>query len=120
MEGTIGLAPHPSSSAEARSFVRAGLLRCGRQDILDDALLLTSKLVTNASCHARTGIVLELHVGADGVRVAVSDESADRPHKRRRQSELESGRGLLLVDVLADSWGVVEEGLGKAVWFQLA
>jgi anti-sigma regulatory factor (Ser/Thr protein kinase) len=120
MKGTIGLDPDPSSVAEARNLVHAGLVECGREDLLDDAVLLTSELVTNATLHARSRIGLKLEVGAEGLRVAVSDESPAHPQKKHDRGELESGRGLLLVDSMADTWGVTQHGKGKAVWFRLA
>jgi anti-sigma regulatory factor (Ser/Thr protein kinase) len=81
---------------------------------------LTSELVTNAIIHAGTRVAVTLRVVGDSIRIAVVDESTDRPHPRSSPDHLGGGRGLMLVETLADSWGVSAEGDGKSVWFELA
>jgi anti-sigma regulatory factor (Ser/Thr protein kinase) len=120
MEETIRLSPHPTSARAAREFVAKTLVGWGRVNQVEAAVLLTSELVTNAIIHARTRVVVTLRVVGDSVRIAVVDESTERPYPRPQPDQLGGGRGLMLVEALADSWGVSAEGGGKSVWFELA
>jgi anti-sigma regulatory factor (Ser/Thr protein kinase) len=87
----------------------------------DDLRLLVSEVVTNSVIHAQADspgeVVLDVWASDDVVRVAVTDrgpgfEPARPPRPRER-----SGWGLVMVDRLADNWGV-ELGEGTAVWFE--
>lgn len=93
-------------------------------DVLDLAVLLTSELVSNAVVHGHSPV--ELLVSHDGhrIRVEVADglpgplpQAPDRPAGDRT-----SGRGLVIVDQLADRWGCRprENPAGKVVWFELS
>jgi len=96
------------------------LLRWGRPDQTEAAVLLTSELVTNAIVHARTQVAVTVQLDDASLRVVVVDESAEPPNRREGADHLGGGRGLRLVEALAASWGVSPEGHGKAVWFELA
>ncbi|MYS14013.1 ATP-binding protein, partial [Streptomyces sp. SID4982] len=62
-------------------------------------------------------VTLRLLSGAERrLRVEVEDSSSALPRRREPQDDGVSGRGLLLVDMLADAWGVEARGGGKAVW----
>ncbi|MFD7687359.1 ATP-binding protein [Streptomyces sp. NPDC059781] len=92
---------------------------CGRTD---DVLLCVSELATNALLHGvppGRGFLLRLLPYADGVRVEVHDSGGGVPAVPRDEPD-ESGRGLLLVAGLADTWGVGERGPGKVVWCEFA
>ncbi|CAL9610950.1 hypothetical protein SUDANB108_05656 [Streptomyces sp. enrichment culture] len=92
----------------------------GRPDISDVAELLTSELVTNAIVHTDHDAVLTATVGPRGLHVEVRDFVARRPRLRMPAAdEGTNGRGLFLVQSLADAWGVRPHGVGKAVWFEL-
>jgi anti-sigma regulatory factor (Ser/Thr protein kinase) len=84
----------------------------------DVAELLTSELVTNALVHTDGDAVITATV-TDRLRVEVRDFVARRPQLRAPASDGTSGRGLMLVHSLADSWGVLRHGVGKSVWFEL-
>jgi anti-sigma regulatory factor (Ser/Thr protein kinase) len=92
-------------------------------EILDDALLLISELVTNAVRHGSPPILLALECDGEGLRVRVRDGAPALPRPRDSIPEDEGGRGLALVDALSDAWGaepvVDEHGGGKSVWFEL-
>ncbi|MFI1678876.1 ATP-binding protein [Streptomyces sp. NPDC020607] len=100
-----------------------------RPDLTDTARTLVSEIVTNAVTHTGSlTIDLETVVLRDGVRVAVYDDhAATEPLAALDVSrDSEHGRGLLLVQALADDWGVApaarphgEGGEGKNVWFEL-
>ncbi|MGV9500422.1 ATP-binding protein [Streptomyces sp. NPDC003642] len=92
----------------------------GRSDLSDVAELLTSELVTNAIVHTDHDAVLTATVGPRGLHVEVRDFVACRPRPRRPVADDgTNGRGLFLVESLADAWGVRPHGVGKAVWFEL-
>jgi two-component sensor histidine kinase len=84
--------------------------------------LVASELVTNAIVHADTDVEVRLAVDAADVWLEVLDEAPGRPW-HPPPSPLETcGRGLVLVDALADSWGVadVAGSLGKMVWMRVS
>lgn len=109
---------------EARKALRELLRQCGRpgrSDLPDIAELLTSELVTNAIVHTDHDAVLTATVGPRGLHVEVRDFVARRPRLRLPVTDDgTNGRGLFLVQSLADAWGVRAHGVGKAVWFELA
>jgi anti-sigma regulatory factor (Ser/Thr protein kinase) len=116
------LAPGVEAPADARRMVRHALVHWGLGDLVPDVSLLVSELVTNVVRHARTPATIMLCV-ADGVlEVAVGDRAGQLP-VRGASGELgtarEGGRGLQLVDRIADEWGVSREGAAKHVWFRL-
>ncbi|MDQ0789582.1 PAS domain S-box-containing protein [Streptomyces sp. B3I7] len=117
--------PVGRSVATARSFVRDTLQGWGFADIVDDAVVLTSELVTNAVVHAGTSADVLCLRTEDGVRVEVSDLYPDRelPVQSAAVSmgspDREGGRGLQLCAALATRWGVEYTPTHKQVWFQL-
>lgn len=117
LQASIALAPHPTSSFAARNFVGGTLQGWGRGDLVEDAVLLTSEVVTNAIVHAGTDLIVSVRLDGARARVAVRDDDATVPSKR--QPSLDGGRGLSLVEALAGSWGTFRFGDGKAVWFEL-
>ncbi|MCK8434914.1 ATP-binding protein [Streptomyces sp. D2-8] len=105
---------------EARRALRELLGQWGRHGRSDVAELLTSELVTNAIVHTDHDAVLTATVGPRGLRVEVRDFVARRPRVRVPVAdEGTNGRGMFLVQALADAWGVRPHGVGKAVWFEL-
>lgn len=104
----------PSAAIWVGNLRRIGakkLTTCGLSVVADDAQLLISELVTNALQHG-TGnqLVFHLTIGTDAIVMAVSDGSPDRPEVRTASVEEESGRGMFLIDALADTWGVSPDG----------
>jgi len=88
----------------------------------ETALLLVSELVTNAVRHARTGgtaVVLRLEAAGSWLRIEVHDADPRMPQPRTPDRLDESGFGFVLLDALADRWGVREATIGKAVWAEL-
>ncbi|MER5181886.1 SpoIIE family protein phosphatase [Streptomyces sp. NPDC002896] len=117
--------PVGRSVATARSFVRDTLQGWGFTDIVDDAVVLTSELVTNAVVHAGTAAeVLCLRTG-DGARIEVADRYPEREIPLQQSlatmgsPDREGGRGLQLCAALASRWGVEYTSTYKQVWFQL-
>ncbi|GAA1396328.1 hypothetical protein GCM10009639_32320 [Kitasatospora putterlickiae] len=105
-----------------RHRLRAALGLWGVPELADTAELLTSELVTNALRHTGQGAVFDaVLTGDQRLRVEVHDGAARLPGRRRDPDMYAtSGRGLLLVEALADSWGVQLRGDGKVTWFELA
>ena len=108
----------------------AGLARPPTRDPLADwslghlevtAVLLVSELLSNAVRHARTGLVLELGLETYGswLRIEVLDADPQPPEPRTPDTLDESGFGFVLIEALADKWGVRPTTAGKAVWAEL-
>ncbi|WP_445029137.1 ATP-binding protein [Streptomyces sp. SAS_270] len=105
---------------EARRALRDLLRHWGRPGRSEIAELLTSELVTNALIHTDHDAVLTATVSPRGLRVEVRDFVGRRPRLRVPDADDGThGRGLVLVQSLADAWGVRAHGVGKAVWFEL-
>ncbi|MES5818756.1 ATP-binding protein [Streptomyces sp. RG80] len=105
---------------EVRRALRELLRQWGRPGRSEIAELLTSELVTNALVHTDHDAVLTATVGPGGLRVEVRDFVARRPRLRVPNADDGThGRGLVLVQSLADAWGVRAHGVGKSVWFEL-
>ncbi|MEU4000242.1 ATP-binding protein [Streptomyces fungicidicus] len=105
---------------ESRRALRELLRHWGTPERSAVAELLTSELVTNALVHTDYEAVLTATVGPRGLRVEVRDFVAHEPRPRPRSTEEGThGRGLVLVESLADEWGVRRHRVGKSVWFEL-
>lgn len=90
-------------------------------DAADVAELLASELVTNALIHTEHGAVVTATVEDSTLHVEVQDFMAGLPVSDVPNADLgTSGRGLILVERLADAWGVrTAQGVGKVIWFEL-
>ncbi|MFE1288328.1 ATP-binding protein [Streptomyces sp. NPDC058751] len=105
---------------EARRALREHLRHWGKQGSAETAELLTSELVTNALVHTDDDAVLTATIGPCGLRVEVRDFVGSGPRMCVPDADDGThGRGLVLVQSLADAWGVRSHGVGKAVWFEL-
>ena len=116
------LPPTAESATVARWLVTDLLRGSADPDAVDTAALLTTELVSNAIRHTGDELSLTVRLGAGRLRVCVSDTSHRRPQLVQASARDTSGRGLHLVEALADRWGVDPDGrgLGKTVWFELA
>ncbi len=129
---TAAYEPEPSTAAEARRFVRETFRSWGvpgsaaqASDLIDDVVLLTSELVTNAVVHAGTQVQVTCRMTGTAVEVAVRDRHPSRPlgvpaYPADDLAGRTSGRGLLLPSALATAWGVTYARTAKAVWFRIA
>lgn len=111
----------PATFAEARRFVREMAGAAVSREVLDDALLLTSELVTNAVRHGSPEDPIELTVSVDDrtLRISVRDRGPGfDPNEPGVRSE-GGGWGLDLVRRLSSRWGVDRGGTGTDVWFQI-
>jgi serine phosphatase RsbU (regulator of sigma subunit)/anti-sigma regulatory factor (Ser/Thr protein kinase) len=122
--------PEPAAAAAARRFVRQTLqswdiaARSHEADrLVDDAVLLTSELVTNAVVHAGTALDVTCRIAAGELEIAVRDRHPARTLPdipAAASTSAERGRGLLLPSALASSWGVTYARTAKAVWFRMS
>ncbi|MFJ5643995.1 SpoIIE family protein phosphatase [Streptomyces sp. NPDC093223] len=106
--------------ARARAHVRALLLRWGTRDgTRDNAVLLTSELVTNAVRFATGPVTVRLIRSGHGLLVEVGDTGNGRPRLSRGGLFDDAGRGLHVVHKLTTRWGVRWTDAGKVVWAEV-
>jgi anti-sigma regulatory factor (Ser/Thr protein kinase) len=126
----VRLAALPSAVPWARRVLRHMLTEWQLESIADTAALLVSELVTNAVDASAAGasrdhgtlpmIGLTLRLTADSLALEVWDSSPLRPVRQEADSAADHGRGLVLVDALADAWGDRAADGGKVVWCEVA
>jgi anti-sigma regulatory factor (Ser/Thr protein kinase) len=104
--------------AGARHFVR-DILSDQPRETVEAAELMTSELATNSVRHARSDFELAVQRSRDEIRVEVSDHGRGQPVPRAPSPRERSGRGLQIVEGLAEDWGVTPSPDGKLVWFTL-
>jgi anti-sigma regulatory factor (Ser/Thr protein kinase) len=107
------------SVANGRRFVRETL--GSRHPALENVALGVSELATNAIMHTPSGDGGQFTIGliAHGpvVRAEVTNDGTTASKPRvRREVESEHGRGILIIEALADSWGVIEHSGTTTVW----
>jgi len=108
----------------ARRFVGSALANQGHDSQVDDVVLLTSEVVTNAVLHGGPHrfddeVVVWLESTGSTVRVEVHDHNLTRPAVGDVPGTGPSGRGMYVLDRLASAWGVTANLLGKWVWFEV-
>ncbi|KPI01326.1 putative anti-sigma regulatory factor, serine/threonine protein kinase [Actinobacteria bacterium OK074] len=123
----------PRGPGIARATIRAVLTAHGLAELVDRAELLACELATNSVRHTKGPASVQLRWLHPVLRVSVWDMGPDLPTlpgslgapPARPGEGADSGRGLLILDAVADRWGgcAVEDGLygpgGKTLWFEL-
>jgi Histidine kinase-like ATPase domain len=117
---TIALRADADSPAMARRFVTQTCANWGVSRLAKLASLIASELVTNAVVHARTPSVMGLQLQPTALNLSVRD-SDPRPMHRpipgaTGAHNRDHGRGLLILDAMADGWGCMSTATGKVVW----
>lgn len=123
----LEIGPDPAEVGRARRWARSRLAGSGMdrdEQAAEILVLIVSELVTNAVVHTGCPAVLRILFGlgaaeAGTVRVEVADGCATPPNPRHAGGEDTGGRGLELVDGLADRWGWQPEGAGKRIWCEV-
>lgn len=125
----LEVGPDPAEVGRARRWARSRLVGSGigvDEPLAETLILLISELVTNAVVHTGCPAVLRMLFGGAGssgaagtVRVEVADASDCPPLQRHAEGDDTGGRGLELVDGLADRWGWLPEGTGKQIWCEV-
>jgi len=114
------VAERPDEIASARHFVAHHGQAWGYDDVIEDALVVVSELVTNAILHAHSECDLLLKDADQILRIEVIDGGQGSPELQRPAAHAEHGRGLLLVSAMCAAWGVDTLSDGrKMVWAEL-
>jgi serine/threonine-protein kinase RsbW len=112
----------PDQISHARDFTRRVLGPC---PVLDEAVLLVSELATNAVEHTATAHGGSFHVtiyqNDASLLIAVTDDGSKDVPTPAHPADIftETGRGLDLVDLIANRWGHCGDEYGRTVWFEL-
>ncbi|GCD99152.1 ATP-binding protein [Embleya hyalina] len=123
---SLGLPATTESPGAARRIVESALVRwLVPGDSVETMLLVVSELVTNAVAHGKGPVGFSLScgeknaTGSSVLRVEVTDASCERVRRRQAAGHEEHGRGLALVEALADRWGQDLFPQGKRVWCEI-
>ncbi|ARF58644.1 SpoIIE family protein phosphatase [Streptomyces gilvosporeus] len=109
----------PDALSAARHMIRAAVRAWGARERSEEIELVADELITNALLHTDGEAIVNIrmpHSAMRRLRLEVEDHSSSLPRRREPGEAGVSGRGLLLVDRLADVWGVEPRGTGKCVW----
>jgi len=111
--------PSNASPSAARAFVdrHAAHLSTDRREEVE---LMVSELATNCVRHADAAFVVEVVRSPGGLRVEVTDDAGGQPVLGFPDPLATSGRGLSLVDLMSDDWGIRIEGGATTVWFAVS
>ncbi len=113
-------ASEPESVPAARRFA-TDALRGVAADVLDSVELMVSELATNCVRHASTQFDVKISRQRDTIRVEVTDRAGGTPTMRSPGPDEPTGRGLQIVNMFSESWGVdLQSAVGKTVWFTIA
>lgn len=112
----------PAATPSSRHFLLDVLVAWQLHDLRDVAGLATSELVTNAVLHTAGDVRLTVRrLGEHQIWIGVTDDSDRLPHLHQAAAEDISGRGLAIIDLVADEWGVdLDTAGGKTVWLRLS
>ncbi|MCF2531789.1 ATP-binding protein [Yinghuangia soli] len=111
--------PLPASVGEARHWAAKWLAGQGIPDhVIDDVTLCLSEVTTNAVRHhgSTTPLHVRLAIHATVVRLSVQDDNCAPPSPRSPAEDDENGRGYVILDALAATWGFSSSARGKTVW----
>ena len=103
----------------ARRFAAGALSGRFSAELVDDAVLVMSELVTNAFLHGKSPVVVQISASDDVVRLEVADASRSAPMRGLADSNAMTGRGVGLIETLSARWGVAPEAHGKTVWCEI-
>jgi anti-sigma regulatory factor (Ser/Thr protein kinase) len=115
------LPAEPASAGVLRRQLRALLVSLPPAQ-LDDVVLTASEVVANAVLHGAGPVTVWIWPGRHGLRVEVTDNGGGTPQLTQASDPRdEGGRGLFIVEEVADRWGVIpsQQGQGKTVWFEI-
>ncbi len=114
-------APTARGPGLARRFVGEAMQDWGLPELSDDLALVVGELATNAVVHGRSAFTVAVSRVRGGVRVVVGDCNTASPRVRQFDSDrAEGGRGLVLVEAVAQRWGHDAVANGKLVWAELS
>lgn len=107
----------PAAVGLLRDLTEFHLSMWGLAALAPDLVLIVSELATNA-VNAAPDRLIDMRVSVNGqeVRIELEDPVRDPPRLRDAEPDELGGRGLGIVDLLADEWGAQQEPDGKVVW----
>lgn len=114
----LELLPNPLAAAQARAWLKSRLSDWSA-DRVEVVQLLVSELVTNAVLHTDGSVEVTVARSSSGITVEVADRNPSKPVVKTYSRDAATGRGLHLVEALADAWGVRGDENRKAVWFRV-
>lgn len=114
---TLSIPADSASIASARKFTESFLRTRGLEGLVDTMVLLVSEVVTNAIIHGGSAAELCLMQRGNSIRAEVRDGSQLLPAVKQYSDSATTGRGMLIVESLASSWGTETQEGGKVVWF---
>jgi anti-sigma regulatory factor (Ser/Thr protein kinase) len=115
----LSLPLQPGCLADLRMWARSWMTRHPTGADPDSVLLALTELVTNSSKHGAGPVDVSMHRERRQLWLSVTDRSDGLPLQPPTGDELEGGRGVALLEVLATSWGVrLRRPTGKTVWCQ--
>ena len=118
LQADLRLPAETAAVASARRFTESCLVQWKLSHLTETMNLLVTELVTNAVVHGGTGADLKLLFDSERLRVEVRDGSTAKPRVKNYSTTATTGRGMQIVDALADRWGTTEEAPGKVVWLE--
>ncbi|MFE6165866.1 ATP-binding protein [Streptomyces sp. NPDC056486] len=114
------LMANPDVLTVVRRLVTVHVRRWGLAALADSVVCCVNELLANVDRHTRSPYcILTLQRQVSCIRVVVEDTSNELPVQKEPDWTALSGRGLALVDSLADRWGVEPGPIGKSVWFEI-
>ncbi len=111
--------PAPGAVTAARRFVSVVLEAWGQDRLVWEAGVVTSELASNAVRHGNSPFRAYVDRSHGAIRIGVEDLDPDLPQRRTATIEDDNGRGIAIVDELANRWGVERLGAGKITWAEL-
>ena len=116
----LDVAPEPESVHEARAFAETTMREWAvPREVIEDAALVVSELLTNAIVYGRPPIRVRLHKTRRELAVEVDDGASAMPRKLYAAPDAVRGRGLFIVGELSSRWAARADGTGKTVWSTL-
>ncbi|WP_189949184.1 ATP-binding protein [Streptomyces alanosinicus] len=111
----------PESVRRARLLTITVLSSWGIDELVDAATLVVDELLTNVIDHTdcHNARVILRRIADDRVRIGVADRFRGVPNRSSPSEDSEGGRGLILVEALADRWGYDRHPAWKVVWAEL-
>ncbi|MFC4533289.1 ATP-binding protein [Sphaerisporangium dianthi] len=108
----------PAMIGKTRAMVKEVLDAWALRPLTDDVVLVVTELLANAMTYGRPPVRLTIDAEDDELRVQVTDRGSERPRRLRLDVEAIHGRGLTIVEHLADAYGItpLTDAPGKTVW----
>ncbi|MFD7105083.1 SpoIIE family protein phosphatase [Streptomyces celluloflavus] len=109
----------PDARSAAKRLIRAAVRAWGARERAEEIELVADELITNALLHTDGAVTVDIrlpHGAGRRLRLEVTDRSSALPRRRTAETAGAAGRGLPMVERLADVWGVEPRGDGKCVW----